>query len=106
MDNQVALLRSKVATLESQKATLTKAKADYERAVPLVKSGAVAQEEFDHRKQAMLVAQAQVEEALQGVYQVRVALGLPPKPETGDDLTQVPPIWIRRFPRSGRRRRA
>ncbi len=37
------------------------------------------------------MAQAQVEEALQGVYQVRVALGLPPKPETGDDLTQVPP---------------
>jgi len=37
------------------------------------------------------VAQAQVEEALQGVYQVRVALGLPPKPEDGNDLTQVPP---------------
>jgi membrane fusion protein (multidrug efflux system) len=38
----------------------------------------------------MLVSQSQVEEALQGVYQVRVALGLPPKPATGDDLTQVP----------------
>ena len=31
-----------------------------------------------------------VEEALQGIYQVRVALGLPPKPATGDDLAQVP----------------
>ena len=37
-------------------------------------------EEFDLRKEALLVAQAQVEEALQGVYQVRVSLGLPPKP--------------------------
>ena len=41
-------------------------------------------------RKRLLVAQAQVEEALQGVYQVRVGLGLPPKPETGDDLAQVP----------------
>jgi membrane fusion protein (multidrug efflux system) len=90
VDNQVALLRSKVATLKSQKATLEKAQADYERAQPLVASGSITQEEIDRRKQVMLVAQSQVEEALQGVYQVRVALGLPPKPTTGDDLTQVP----------------
>jgi membrane fusion protein (multidrug efflux system) len=91
VDNQVALLGSKVASLQSQQATLTKAQASYDRAVPLVKSGAVGQEEFDTRTEALLVAKAQVEQALQGVYQVRVALGLPPKPETGDDLTQVPP---------------
>lgn len=91
VDNQVALLRSRVATLESRKASLIKAKADYERAEPLVKTGAVAQEQLDLRKEAMDVAQAQVDEALQDVYQVRVGLGLPPKPETGDDLTQVPP---------------
>jgi membrane fusion protein (multidrug efflux system) len=91
VDNQIALLRSKVATLESRKASLDKARADYERAAPLVKTGAVAQETLDLRKETMLVAQAQVDEALQGVYQVRVGLGLPPKPETGDDLTQVPP---------------
>lgn len=90
VDNQVELLRSKVATLHSQEATLAKAKADFDRAAPLVKSGAVAPEELDRRKQAMLVAQAQVEEALQGVYQIRVSLGLPPKPVSGDDLTQVP----------------
>lgn len=90
VDNQIALLRSKVATLESRKASLDKARADYERAAPLVKTGAVAQETLDLRKETMLVAQAQVDEALQGVYQVRVGLGLPPKPETGDDLTQVP----------------
>jgi membrane fusion protein (multidrug efflux system) len=91
VDNQVALLASKVATLHSQEATLAKAQASYDRAVPLVKSGAVGQEDFDTRTEALSVAKAQVEEALQGVYQVRVALGLPPKPATGDDLTQVPP---------------
>ena len=91
VDNQIAELRSKVATLASARATLAEAQADYNRAVPLVKSGAVAQEEFDSRTEALLVAQAQVEEALQGVYQIRVSLGLPPKPVGTDDLTQVPP---------------
>ncbi len=90
VDNQVALLRSKVATLESQRATMAKAQADYDRAVPLVQSGAVGKEEIDRRKQVLLVAQADVQEALEGVYQIRVALGLPPQPTTGDDLTQVP----------------
>ena len=88
--NQVALLRSKVAILNSRRATLVKAQADYDRAAPLVKSGSIAPEELDQRKQSLDVAKAQVEEALQGVYQIRVALGLPPKPERGDDLTQVP----------------
>lgn len=91
VDNQVALLRSRVATLASKKASLTKAQADYDRALPLIASGAVAREEVDRRKEALDVAQAEVEEALQGVYQVRVALGLPPKPETGNDLAEVPP---------------
>ncbi len=53
--------------------------------------GGVTQEEVDNRKQALLVAQAQVEAALQDVYQIRAGLGLPPTPDTGDDLTQVPP---------------
>src|SRR5262249_41900758 len=88
--NQVALLRSKVAFLNSRKATMAKAQADYDRAAPLFQSKNVSPEEFDQRTQALSVAKAQVEEALQGVYQVRVALGLPPKPEKGDDLTQVP----------------
>jgi membrane fusion protein, multidrug efflux system len=90
VDNQVALLHSKVATLESAKATRTKAQEDYDRAVPLVKSGAVSQEDFDTRKEELAVAQAQVDEALQGVYEIRVGLGLPPKPPAGDDLAQVP----------------
>jgi membrane fusion protein (multidrug efflux system) len=90
VDNQIALLRSRVATLNSKMAEQTKAQADYDRAVPLLKSGAVSKEDFDTRTEALAVGKADVEEALQGVYQVRVALGLPPKPESGDDLTQVP----------------
>jgi membrane fusion protein (multidrug efflux system) len=90
VDNQIALLRSKVAVWNSKKAILAKAQADYDRLIPLVKIKDASPEEFDQRKQALKVAQAQVDEALQGVYQIRVSLGLPSKPEKGDDLTQVP----------------
>jgi membrane fusion protein (multidrug efflux system) len=90
VDKQVAVLRSRVATLNSQKASLAKAQADYDRAKQLVGTAAVTKEEFDQRREAMLVAQAKVEEAFQGIYQVRVALGLPSKPEGSDDLAQVP----------------
>ena len=90
VDDQIAQLRAAVATLTAQKATLNNAQADYDRAVPLVKSGAVGQEEMDRRTQNLIVAQAQVEEALQHVYELRVNLGLPAKPTTGDDLAQVP----------------
>lgn len=90
VDNQVALLKSKVATLASKKASLVKAQADYERALPLVARGAVAKEEIDKRKESLDVAQADVDEAMQGVLEVRVSLGLPPKPESGDDLSQTP----------------
>jgi len=90
VDNQIALLRSKVATLQSENATLAKAQADYDRAAPLVESGAVSKQDFDLRTEALNVAKAGVEEALQGVYQVRVALGLSPKPENGGDLADVP----------------
>ena len=90
VNNQVALLRSKVANLQSEKASLARAQADYDRARPLVSAGAISQQELDSRREAFLVAQARVDEALQGVYQVRVALGLPPRPATGDDLAEVP----------------
>jgi membrane fusion protein (multidrug efflux system) len=91
VDNQVSLLRSRVAGLDSYKAAVAKAQADYDRALPLLKSGTITAEELDHRKQALRDAQAQLEAALQGVYQIRAALGLPLKPPTGDDLAQVPP---------------
>src|SRR5262245_8508298 len=89
VDNQVSLLRSRVAALDSYRASVAKAQADYERALPLLKSGTITAEELDHRKQGLRDAQAQLEAALQGIYQIRVALGLPPKPPTGDDLAQV-----------------
>jgi membrane fusion protein (multidrug efflux system) len=89
--NRIALLRSKVAALESQKAALVKVQADYERVLPVVEVGGVPQQEVDDRKQALLVAKAQVEGALQDVYQIRAGLGLPSAPATGDDLAQVPP---------------
>jgi membrane fusion protein (multidrug efflux system) len=91
VDNEVALLRSKVATLDSQKALRDKAKDDFDRVVPLLHTGSITQEDYEHRKQLALVAQANYEEALQGVYSARVALGLPPQPVGSDDLSQVPP---------------
>jgi len=90
VDNQIQLLRSRVAAMKSQKATLVKAQADFDRAKALVNTGAISKEDYDQRKEAMLVAQAKLEEAYQGIYQVRVALGLPVQPSTGDDLTHVP----------------
>ena len=97
VDNQEALLRARVATLQSQKATLVKAQGDYDRALPLVKTGNISPDEFESRKEALAVAKAKLDEALQAVYQIRVSLGLSPKPETGDDLTQVPPDLDQNF---------
>jgi membrane fusion protein, multidrug efflux system len=91
VDNQVALLRSKVAALQSVEASVAKAQADYERGKHLIGTRAISEEELDLRKEALLVAGAKLEEARQGVYQVRVGLGLPAKPDAGGDLAQVPP---------------
>ena len=91
VDNQVAMLRAKVAALDSQKATLTRAQDDFNRAQRLVGTGAMSREEIDRRREALLVAEAQVKEALENVYEIRVRLGLPARPANGSDLTQVPP---------------
>ncbi len=89
--NQIALLRSKVAILASQQVAMARAQLDYDRALPLGEARALPREEVDHRRQALLAAKARVEGALQDVYQIRAALGLPPRPGTGDDLAEVPP---------------
>lgn len=88
-ENQVAELRARVATLESKRATLGRARADYDRDRGLVKQGAVSRQEFDAVAEARSVAQAELERAEQDVYQIRVGLGLPAKPESGD-LGEVP----------------
>ena len=90
VDDKVATLKLRVATLQSKKASLTKAQADYNRNKPLAATGTVTQQDMDAYTEAMLVAQAQVQESLQAVYEIRVALGLPPQPEKGEDLTQIP----------------
>jgi len=90
VDNQVAVLKSKIAALNSERASEERAQSEFERIQKLAKSQATTQQVVDQTKESLLVAQAHVEEALQGVYQVRVGLGLPERPVEGDDLAQVP----------------
>ena len=97
VDSQVALLRSKVATLHSQEASVARAQADYERGTQLIVTQAISKEQVDLRKEAILVAQARLEEARQAVYQIRIGLGLPAKPDGGGDLDQVPPDLDQNF---------
>ena len=89
VDNQVALLGARAATLKSKEATRDRAKADYVRAQALFGRQAISREEMDQRREAERVAEALVNQALEEVYETRVSLGLPPKPEKGD-LTDVP----------------
>jgi membrane fusion protein, multidrug efflux system len=51
----------------------------------------VSQEEYDERREALDVAKAQVTQALQNIYQARVALGLPAQVPEGKKLSDVPP---------------
>src|SRR5262245_24541204 len=76
VNDQVALLRANVATLESKKATLARAQADLERARALASKGNISRQELDRDEEASRVADAQVTQALEAVYQVRVSLGL------------------------------
>src|SRR6478736_259146 len=89
VDNQVALIRARVATWEQAKATQVLAQAEFERAKKLFQTKVSSVEEFDTRRKELDVANAQVKQALENVYQARAALGLPP-PAEGADLTSVP----------------
>jgi membrane fusion protein (multidrug efflux system) len=89
VDNYVALLRARVAALKSKEAILDRARADLNRAQSLFARSAIPREEYDQRREAERVAEAQVTQALEEVYETRVALGLPPRPEKGD-LSDVP----------------
>ncbi len=89
VDNQIALLRARVAALKSKEATLERASADLNRAQALFSRGAIAREEFDQRREAEHVANALAHQALEEVYETRVILGLPPRPEKGE-LSDVP----------------
>ena len=91
VDNQIALVRARAATLEQSKATQVLAEAEFERTKKLLATKVVSAEEFDRKREALDVARAQVTQALESVYQARVALGLPSQPPAGQSLTDVPP---------------
>jgi membrane fusion protein (multidrug efflux system) len=89
VDDSVALLRARVAALRSKEASLDRARADFARAKGLFSRNALAREDYDQRREAERTAEAAAKQALEQVYEARVALGLAPRPETGE-LTDVP----------------
>ncbi len=90
VDNRVAQLHARVAALDKSKATLKLAQIDFARAAKLLPQGTITQEFYDQRQAALSVAQADVVQAREDVYQIRVSLGLPAQPENGD-LGEAPP---------------
>ena len=78
-----------MAALKSKEATFERARADLNRAQALFNRAAIAREEFDQRREAEHVADALAHQALEEVFETRVALGLPPPPEKGE-LSDVP----------------
>jgi len=90
VDNQAALIRARAATWEQSKATQVLAEADFERAKKLIETKVSSKEEFDKRREELDVANAQVKQALESVYQARAALGLPAQPADGSSLTDLP----------------
>jgi membrane fusion protein (multidrug efflux system) len=79
-----------VATWEQSKATLVLAQAEFDRADRLLATKVISAEEWDQRHKDLDVAKAGVQQALEGVYQTRVALGLPAQAPAGTSLTEVP----------------
>ena len=90
VDNRVASLHARGAALDKSKATLKLAQVEFARAEKLLPQAAVSQEQYDQRQAALSVAQAEVVQAEADVHQLRVSLGLPAQPESGD-LNEVPP---------------
>jgi membrane fusion protein, multidrug efflux system len=91
VENQIALLHAKIAALDKSKASLKLAEAEFDRTKRLVASAVASREEFDRREAALLVARAEVTQALDEIHQIRVSLGLPAEPENDGDLGLVPP---------------
>ena len=90
VDNRVAELHARVAALNKNNATLKLAQLDFDRAKQLLPNQTISQQEYDRRQAALSVAQADVTQAMADVHQIRVALGLPAQPESGN-LDEVPP---------------
>jgi len=91
LENQIALLHDRVAALDKAKATLALAQVNFDRAKQLLGTPAESRQQYDQYQEAFSTASAQVTQALAAIRQVRASLGLPPQPEQGGDLGQVPP---------------
>jgi membrane fusion protein (multidrug efflux system) len=89
--NQIALLKARVAILRTNEANLDRARADFERGKKLAPSGSIAKEELGQRQEQFRVAESSLNQAREEISQVRASLGLLPEPESGRDLTDVPP---------------
>jgi membrane fusion protein, multidrug efflux system len=90
LDNRVALLHARVAALDKSKATLKLAQLEFARAEQLLPSATISRQEYDRRQAVLSESQAEVAQATAHVHQIRVSLGLPAQPESGD-LGEVPP---------------
>jgi membrane fusion protein, multidrug efflux system len=90
VDNRVALLHDRVAALDKSNASLKLAQVEFGRAQKLLPTGFLARQEYDRRQAALSEAQAEVNKAMADVHQIRVSLGLPEQPKSGD-LGEVPP---------------
>ena len=90
VNNQIANLGAAVATLNIRKANLELAQKRLKVGEDLAPKGTISKEEFDQRKEAVKVAAAAEEQALQQAYAIRVSLGLPAVPPDKRELTDVP----------------
>jgi membrane fusion protein (multidrug efflux system) len=91
VDGQIALLHAKVAVVGKSKAALALAQVQFDRAQELVGRDDVPRSVYDQRLAELRTAEAQLTQTLAEVYQIRVSLGLPARPDPGDNLDQVPP---------------
>jgi membrane fusion protein, multidrug efflux system len=90
VENRVALLHARVAALDKSNAAFKLAQLDFARAEQLLPNATISRQEYDRRQAALSETQAEVKQATADVHQIRVALGLPAQPTSGD-LGEVPP---------------
>ena len=87
--DEIAVVSARVAAVKSRQAVRAKTKADLDRATELLAQSSLGRAEFDQRQEAFRVAEAQVTQALEDVYEARAKLGLVPKPGSGEDLAAL-----------------
>ena len=100
VDNRVALLHARVAALNKSNAKFKLAQLDFARAEQLLPSQTISQQEYDRRQAELSESQAEVTQAMADVDQIRVSLGLPKKPDSGElgSLSQFERVAASPFP--------